>query len=73
MAKNRPVVHTRVQRAGRKRDGNTCQICGSSDCVEGHHIIDHQFSGAAQIDNIITLCHKHHNDVHNGMIDILKI
>ena len=24
-------------------------------------------------DKIITLCHKHHNDVHNGKIDILKI
>ena len=41
--------------------------------MEGHHIIDHQFSGAALADNIIALCHKHHNDVHNGKIDILKI
>ena len=73
MAKNRSAVHTRAQRAGRKRDRNICQICGSSDHVEGHHIIDHQFNGAALADNIIALCHKHHNDVHKGKIDILKI
>lgn len=73
MAKNRSAAHTRAQRAGRERDGNICQICGSRDNVEGHHIIDNQFSGAALADNIIALCHKHHNDVHNGKIDILKI
>ncbi len=73
MAKNRSAAHTRAQRAGRERDGNICQICGSRDRVEGHHIIDHQFNGAALADNIIALCHRHHNDVHNGKIDILKI
>lgn len=73
MAKNRSAAHARAQRAGRGRDGNICQICGSGDHVEGHHIIDHQFNGAALADNIISLCHKHHNDVHSGKIDILKI
>ncbi len=73
MAKNRSAAHTRAQKAGRERDRNICQICGSSDHVEGHHIIDHQFNGAALADNIITLCHKHHSDVHKGKIDILKI
>ena len=73
MAKNRSAAHMRAQKAGRERDGNICQICGSNDHVEGHHIIDHQFKGAALADNIIALCHKHHQDVHNGRIDILKI
>lgn len=73
MAKNRSAAHTRAQRTGRERDRNICQICGSRDHVEGHHIIDHQFNGAALADNIIVLCHKHHNAVHNGKIDILKI
>ncbi len=71
MAKNRSATHTRAQRNGRERDGNRCQICGSEDHVEGHHIIDYQFNGAASVDNIIALCHKHHADVHNGKIDIL--
>ncbi len=73
MAKNRSSAHTKAQRAGRERDGNRCQICGSKNHVEGHHIVDHQFGGAASVDNIIALCHKHHSDVHKGNIDIFKI
>lgn len=73
MAKNRSAAHIRAQRRGRERDGNICQICGSIDHVEGHHIVYYQFNGAALADNIIALCRKHHNDVHNGKIKILKI
>lgn len=70
---NRSNEHRIAQRRGRERDGNVCQICGSSEHVEGHHIIDHQFGGAAAIDNIVALCHRHHNEVHAGRIDILKL
>lgn len=73
MAKNRSSAHTKAQRAGRERDGNRCQICGSKNHVEGHHIVAYQFGGAATADNIIALCHKHHKDVHKGNIDIFKI
>ena len=69
----RSSAHTKAQRAGRERDGNSCQICGSNDHVEGHHILDYQFGGAAVKDNIVALCHKHHNDVHKGLIGLLKI
>jgi len=69
---NRSAAHTRAQRAGRERDLNTCQICGSRDKVEGHHIIDHQFAGAANVDNIISLCHNCHMDVHKGKINLFK-
>ena len=71
MAKKRPSVHKRAQLAGRKRDGYTCQICGSKEHVEGHHIIDYSFGGAASADNIVTLCHDHHKDVHDGRINII--
>ncbi len=73
MGRNRSSAHTRAQRAGRVRDGNICQICGSHNHVQGHHIVDHQFGGAALVDNIISLCSKHHNDVHRGRIDITKM
>ena len=73
MARRRSAAHKKAQKAGRERDRNVCQIGGSRDHVEGHHIIDYHFSGAALADNIIALCRKHHNDVHNGKIDILKI
>lgn len=36
-------------------------------------IISLIFNGAVLADNIIALRHKHHNDVHNGKIDVLKI
>ena len=73
MSKKRPSDHIRVQREGRVRDRNACQICGSRENVQGHHIIDFQYGGAASVDNIISLCQKHHSDVHNGRIDIMKI
>ena len=72
MANHRSSAHIQAQRAGRLRDGNTCQICGSKDHVEGHHIVDYAFGGAAIKDNIIALCHNHHRDVHDGKLSILK-
>lgn len=68
----RPAEHTRAQREGRKRDLQTCQICGSKNHVEGHHIIDFSFGGAPDKDNIITLCHDCHRGVHNGLTDLFK-
>lgn len=72
MGKNRPAAHAKAQKAGRERDHGVCQICGSKERVEGHHIFDYSFGGAAHKDNIITLCHKHHRDVHDGKIDVTK-
>lgn len=71
MAK-RSAAHVKAQRAGRERDLNTCQICGSKNGVEGHHIIDHQFIGAANVNNIITLCHDCHKKVHKGLFNIIE-
>ena len=71
MAK-RSSAHTRVQKEGKVRDNYTCQVCGSQKDVEGHHIVDHQFLGTATIDNIVSLCHACHKEVHRGNIDITK-
>ncbi len=64
--------HTKVQRAGKERDLYTCQICGSTDHTEGHHLLDFSFGGAANEDNIMTLCHNCHSNVHRGLIDLFK-
>lgn len=69
---DRGSVHRSVQREGKIRDLYTCQICGSHYKPEGHHIIQYQFGGAADVDNIITLCQKCHKEVHRGRIDIIK-
>ena len=42
MAK-RDNSHYRVQRQGKIRDHNICQVCGSTIAPEGHHIIDYQY------------------------------
>lgn len=71
MAK-RSSAHIRAQKLGRERDRGVCQICGSKMQPEGHHIIDYSFSGAANADNIITLCHTCHVKAHKGLFDISK-
>lgn len=64
--------HNRAQRAGKERDLYTCQICGSTDHTEGHHLLDFSFGGAANEENIMTLCHECHSNVHKGLIDLFK-
>ena len=70
MKKVRSSDHIKAQKDGKERDLKTCQICGSTERVEGHHIYDVKSGGSPHIDNIITLCYKHHKDVHRGEIDI---
>ena len=69
---NRSSAHRRAQKEGKIRDNYTCQVCGSKKDVEGHHILDHQFFGAATVDNIVSLCHNCHKEVHRGNMDITK-
>lgn len=71
MAK-RSSSHLRAQKEGKARDANTCQICGSTKNVQGHHIIDVQYNGSSNKDNIVTLCDDHHKKVHSRKINIIK-
>lgn len=41
--------------------------------LKGHHILDYQFGGASNTDNIVALCNKQHKAVHKGLLDIIKI
>jgi len=69
----RSNAHLKAQKDGKERDFYTCQICGSTENVEGHHIFDVQFGGAANEKNIITLCRYHHRKkVHSGKITIIS-
>lgn len=70
MSKRRESVHLKAQRDGKIRDGYRCQICGSTDHTEGHHIIEYHNGGRGDRDNIVTLCHKCHSKVHGGGLDI---
>ena len=64
--------HNKAQRVGKERDLYTCQICGSTAHTEGHHLLDFSFGGAPDKDNIMTLCHDCHSNVHKGLIDLFK-
>lgn len=67
---SRESSHLKAQKEGKIRDGYRCQICGSTDHTEGHHIVDYQYKGRASADNIVTLCHKCHTEVHQGKKDV---
>lgn len=69
--KKRGLEHIRIQKQGKERDCYVCQICGSKDHVEGHHIIDYQYGGAANAENIISLCRDCHKKIHRGRIDLI--
>ncbi len=71
MSNKRSKEHRWAQKAGKKRDRYTCQICGSQENVEGHHIFEFSIGGAPHKDNIITLCRDCHQAVHRGEIDIM--
>lgn len=64
--------HIKAQKAGKERDMDTCQICGSTNKVQGHHIIDVQYGGSSDKDNIVALCDDHHKKVHSKKINIIK-
>ena len=69
---NRSSAHIKAQMEGKARDLGICQVCGSKANVEGHHIIDHQFTGAADADNIVSLCRDCHTKVHKGKMTLFK-
>ena len=53
------------------RDGYTCQYCKGKhkdSKLEVHHIIYRCNGGSDEQENLITLCHTCHKDLHNGKI-----
>ena len=67
----RDYSHTKVQKAGKERDGYICMVCGTySDKAEGHHVIEVSEGGPASTNNIITLCPQCHRDYHSGKLKI---
>lgn len=63
-------IRKRLMRAARKRDNDTCQLCGSRSNPEVHHIIPFILIGEkGGLDNLITLCHKCHKGVHEILRD----
>ena len=47
-----------------ERDGWRCQSCGSSDCLQVHHICFRSRLGDDKDENLITLCADCHGEIH---------
>ena len=53
------------------RDNYTCQHCGAKNTrLEVHHILFRSQGGSDDLDNLITLCEKCHNNLHHGKIEL---
>lgn len=57
-----------------ERDGWKCRRCGVSDPYELtlHHIIFRSELGGDEEDNLVTLCHRHHEAFHDGLLQLIK-
>ena len=53
-----------------KRDGNACQYCGCWTKSPPHHIKYRSQGGNDSLENLVTLCWKHHRELHDGKIKL---
>lgn len=58
--------HSLARIMAEKTLGKVCFNCGSSECIELHHIVPLEFGGTNNISNIAVLCHRCHTAIHNG-------
>lgn len=55
------------------RDNHTCQHCkgkSKDSKLEVHHIVFRRNGGSDEASNLITLCKRHHDDLHSGKITL---
>jgi 5-methylcytosine-specific restriction endonuclease McrA len=87
--KNKPYRIDRSTKAGQaewlalttdvaKRDGYMCQVEGCdktvlANAIDPHHIVYLSRGGSDTIDNLILICNKHHDDIHQHKIECPKI
>lgn len=48
----------------RRRDGRVCRWCGTDENLNLHHVIYRSEAGPDRAYNLMTLCRKHHEEVH---------
>ena len=52
-----------------KRDGMRCQVCGSMQHLEVHHLEFRSRGGEDDPDNLIVLCSRCHQRLHDGKLE----
>lgn len=48
-----------------------CVVCGIREYLENHHIVPRSLGGLDNPENLITLCHTHHREMH-GVVSTNK-
>ena len=70
MTQKRSYQHRKAQRQVKKLEGNECQVCGTTEKPEGHHLIPYSEDGSASTHNMITMCQSCHRKYHQGELNI---
>lgn len=68
------IVPTAIERALRARDNNCCTFpgCHNRRYLHSHHVEHWSNGGETNLDNLMSLCTKHHTLVHEGGFRIEK-
>ncbi len=48
-----------------------CRVCRSSDSVQVHHIVPRRVTRCDEPENLVPLCHRCHQGVHDHKLDLL--
>ena len=65
-----PLAYRRLHGQVLERDGWRCQFCGSMKELQVHHLQFRSHVGEDGEQNLITLCHACHEDLHNSKVSI---
>lgn len=66
------IIPAGMSRALAIRDHGHCQFpgCCESHFTEGHHIVHWAEGGETKLDNLVTLCRFHHQQLHRGVFNL---
>lgn len=64
------VARSTLPRLAKARDGYRCRICGHPGSPDNplvvHHLVPLALGGSNALDNLMTLCQRHHRELHHG-------
>jgi hypothetical protein len=66
----RRIISPALRRKVLNRDGNRCRICGSTYCLEFHHIVPLASGGLNVLGNILVCCRSCHSRIHAGKLSL---
>lgn len=59
-----------VRAAVLERDQHQCQVCGTTNNIEVHHVTFRSQGGAHALTNLVVLCWEHHMAVHARRLNV---